>query len=333
MMPRTKRVFGLGAVILVSGFLALNAVAYMHAFRMTHFSQEGKCTESAEKLSFAQKVVVLFTGINARRPSSSVSPDEIDPPYRRVGIPSAGSDILLGGWYSSMGDSAGLVVLFHGYASEKTSMLKEAAAFRELGLSALLVDFRGSGESTESYTTIGYDEAQDVVSAVLFAQANLPHSKLVLFGQSMGAAAVLGAIKNGNVKPYAVIIESVFDRVLNAIRNRFHMLGLPSFPAAELVALWGGVQNSFNAFSHNPVEYAASVSCPILFLHGTRDPKALLAEGRCVFEAVTCSKKFVEFPGCIHESLIGCDRERWTAAVIKFLDSAVLKGRTVSQAL
>ena len=323
MMPRTKRAFGLGAVILVSGFLALNAVAYMHAYRMTHFSQEGERTESVEKLSFAQKVVVLFTGINARRLSPSVSPDEIDPPYRRVSIPSAGSNIRLGGWYYSMDDSACLIILFHGYASEKTSMLKEAAAFRELGLSVLLVDFRGSGESTESYTTVGYDEAQDVESAVHFARANLPYSKLVLFGQSMGSAAVLGAIKNGNVKPDAVIIESVFDRVLNAIRNRFHMLDLPSFPAAELVAFWGGIQNGFNAFSHNPVEYAASVSCPILFLHGTRDPKALLAEGRCVFEAVTCSRKFVEFHGCIHESLIGCDRERWESTVRDFLNDAV----------
>ena len=329
MTRRAKRAFYLGAVILVSGFLALNAVAYMHAYRMTHFSQQGERTKAVEKLSFAQKVVVLFTGINARRPSASVSPDEIDPPYRRISIPLEDSDIRLGGWYSSMGDSACLVVLFHGYASEKTSMLKEAAAFRELGCSVLLVDFRGSGESTESYTTVGYDEAQDVKASLHFAEANLPHSNLVLFGQSMGAAAILCAIRKGQVNPDAVIIESVFDRLLNTIRNRFHLLGLPSFPSAELVAFWGGIQTGFNAFGHNPVDYAESVSCPVLFLHGVDDPKALIEEGRRVFDVISGIRVFVEFPNCGHESLIGCDPERWKVAVTKFFNNALPNERRI----
>ncbi|MCX6833662.1 MAG: alpha/beta fold hydrolase, partial [candidate division Zixibacteria bacterium] len=223
-----------------------------------------------------------------------------------------------------------LVLLFHGYASEKTSMLREAAAFRELGLSVLLVDFRGSGESTESYTTIGYEEAQDVSSAVEFAEANLPHSKLILFGQSMGAVAILRSVEHYGVSPDALIIESVFDRLLNTIKNRFRLVGVPVFPGAELVAFWGGIQAGFNAFEHNPVEYAKNVSCPVLFLHGTNDLKARIEEGRRVFDVIPSTKVFVELPHCGHESLIGCSPEKWKAAVTDFLDDAVLCGQPVS---
>jgi len=33
-------------------------------------------------------------------------------------------------------------------------------------MSVLLVDFRGSGDSSEAYTTIGFDEAKDVAAVM-----------------------------------------------------------------------------------------------------------------------------------------------------------------------
>ena len=46
--------------------------------------------------------------------------------------------------------------------------------FRKLGYSTLLVDFRGSGGSSEATTTIGVLEADDVAAAVAFARTTWP---------------------------------------------------------------------------------------------------------------------------------------------------------------
>ena len=57
---------------------------------------------------------------------------------------------------------------------------RQARMFLHMGASVLLVDFRGSGESSESYTTIGFREADDVAHAVWYARELLPHSAVIL---------------------------------------------------------------------------------------------------------------------------------------------------------
>lgn len=132
-------------------------------------------------------------------------------------------------------------------------------------------------------------------------------------------AAVLRAVHSCGARPDAIIVESVFDKMLHAVGHRFQVMGLPSFPGAQLLVLWGGCQAGFNGFSHNPVDYAKSVKCPILFLHGSADPKAHIEEARRVFDAVPSIKRFEEFPGVGHEAAVVHFREQWSEVVRQFL--------------
>ena len=50
------------------------------------------------------------------------------------------------------------------------------------------------------------------------------------------------------------------------------------------LVFWGGVQCGYSGFAHNPVEYARDCSCPILLLHGEKDPNARLDEAHAVQE-------------------------------------------------
>ena len=155
----------------------------------------------------------------------------------------------LAAWMIPAGDDDRvLVISFHGHAAEKSSLLTEARLMHELGYAVLLVDFRGSGESPGSVTTIGYREADDVAAAVIYARRVKPGIRIVLYGHSMGAVAILRAIAAGYVEPDGIIIEAVFDTMLNTVRNRFHAMRLPPFPAAEMILFWGGVQTGCNAF-------------------------------------------------------------------------------------
>ena len=54
-----------------------------------------------------------------------------------------------------------------------------------------------------------------------------------------------------------VIDESGEDYAYSS--DRFHSMKIPSFPMAVLLDFWGGVQNGFWAFGHNPTAYARSV--------------------------------------------------------------------------
>jgi pimeloyl-ACP methyl ester carboxylesterase len=206
-------------------------------------------------------------------------------------------------------------MLFHGYSAEKSSLIEEAKTFLTLGASVLLVDFRGSGESSESYTTVGVQEADDVAAVARYAEDHFRHSRIIFFGQSMGAAAILRAVSHDGISPDAVILEAVFDTMFNTVRNRFSSMHVPSFPSAQLLVLWGGWQWRFDGFRHNPVDYATALQCPALFMHGSDDPRATLAEGRRVFDAVSSDKMFRTFQNTGHHSYVEVHRVAWTDAV------------------
>jgi len=318
---KLKRRLRILLAVALGGFVALNALAYRHAYAMLHFTSGSTRTDKPEHLSLGQKIKVLFLGVELPRPRSDMPPSVVGPACRSLTFPGT-NGIRLGAWYFPAPASNPLVILFHGYAGEKTGMVPMAKAFVDMGFSVLLVDFRGSGDSSESYTTLGFLEAEDVAAAVRYAGQSLPHSRLVLYGTSMGAAAVLRGVARQNTRPDAIIAEGVFDTMLNTVRHPFEAMGVPSFPSAQMLMFWGGFSAGFNAFDHNPVDYAARVPCPILFLHGSDDPRARLDEARRVFAAVPGAKQFREFPNMGHESSFIRYPAEWHQTVGDFLKAA-----------
>lgn len=308
----------------VAGMIALNLLAYRHACAMMHFTAGNSRTHEPEGLTLGQKCKVLLCGVQIPRPQTLSSVIDLGPPARFLRLDGTNA-ITLGAWYCPGSIDKPLVILFHGYTGEKSGTLPEAKVFLEMGYPVLLVDFRGSGDSSESYTTIGYDEAEDVASAVHYAHAHLPHRRVILYGQSMGGAAILRAVQDCGVQPDAIIVEAVFDEMLNTVKHRFEAMGVPSFPSAQLLVFWGGYQAGFNAFAHNPVHYAASVHCPILFLHGAADPRARLEEARRVFAAVSAPKRFKEFSAVGHAPTVVRYPDEWKETVSQFLREAEQK--------
>ena len=311
----------------VCGFIALNILAINHSHAMMYFTDLGCRTTKPELLSLSEKIRVLITGINLPRPESTRTPAELDLPFEECLI-SCANGVRLAAWYIPRPGAGMLVVLFHGYGMDKTGMLDEAGALHDLGYSVLLVDFRGSGGSSEAYTSFGYVEAEDVAEAVRYARKNLPYHQIVLSGYSMGAVAILRAVHEHDIEPSAIICEAVFDRMWNTVKNRFEAMGVPAFPSADLLVFWGGRQFGFNGFKHNPVEYARSVSCPILFMHGSDDPRARIEEARQVFDVVSARKEFKQFPGTGHEGYIARFPREWEQTVERFLTQIMLNQKS-----
>lgn len=305
-------------ILLVLGLLLFNLVVFIHAWAQTHYVQGGTRTQSPLSLSVWQKAKVLVTGVRVPRPVNETDPGHwgLDFTTHRSQARDGSS---LEAWHVSHPRSRGLVLLFHGYAASKDKLLPEARAFHDLGLAVFLVDFRGSGGSSGCETTIGVEEANDVAEALRFAQDRWPNQPLILFGQSMGAAAILRALALDGFQPQAIVLESPFDRLLSTVKNRFSAMGLPAFPAAHLLVFWGGVQQGNNGFRHNPVDYAAKVHCPALLLHGEVDPWVTLEEADSLFQNLGGPKRFEVFPGLGHEPFVTAQPESWKRLVSQFL--------------
>jgi len=216
-------------------------------------------------------------------------------------------------------EGAPLVVAFHGYAASKSALLPVAAALRELDCATFLVDFYGSGDSSGDGTSLGYLEAADVAAALDYARGRWPGRKVGLYGFSMGSAAILRAIAVADADPDAIVLEATFDDLLSTAKNRFDSMGLPATPLAELLLFWGGVQWGFDPFTHNPADYAAAVRCPAMVLHGERDARATLDQGRRVAAAMGEHATFVANPGLGHMPGVIADRTAWKRDVGGFL--------------
>jgi alpha-beta hydrolase superfamily lysophospholipase len=309
----------------IVGFGVLNIAAYQHAYYMMHFARPGATrTQGIQELSMVGKAWVALTGVQIPRPINRVTPASAGLPYEVHHFPAA-DGIDLEAWYVSCSQPKGLVILFHGYVMVKSTLLGEAQAFHALGYDCLLVDFRGSGGSAGNETTIGAREANDVEGACNYAQKQWPDRPVVLFGASMGSAAILRALADNDIRPQAAILECPFDRMLTTVEHRFGLMHIPSFPAARLLVYWGGVQTGIDGFAHNPMEYARRVSCPVLIMHGEHDPFVTPAEVRSVYENLAGPKQLEIFSGVGHQSCLAARPSEWKRLVEGFLDRKVGK--------
>ncbi|MEN9576682.1 MAG: hypothetical protein RL514_4537 [Verrucomicrobiota bacterium] len=315
--------------LLLAGFLAVNGAAWAHARAMSRFARSGERTASPEKLGVLAKARVVLLGVTLLRPENRRTPKDIGLGFQTMHCVGA-KGISLEAWFvpANVPTTNGIVLLFHGYGASKESLLPIAAEFHTMGWDALLVDFHGSGGSAGDTTSVGWHEAEDVAAAFAAAATLAPDKPRVLYGVSMGAAACLRAIHTLGVQPDALILECPFDRMLTTVQHRFHAMRLPAWPLAELLVFWGGRAGGFDAFAHNPVNYAAAARCPTLLLHGGRDPRVTVAEVERIQGALGGPKRLRVFPELGHQSYVEAQREAWRAEVTGLLRPAAPEAGT-----
>ena len=322
-------------LLLLSGFSALNAVAFFHAWRFTHFANEpGRHSPNPEQLGPGQKAWLLLTGIRNPKPQNGPKPSF---PVETVRIASPNG--TLEAWYArpDSGPARGTVALFHGYTSSKSHLTHEAGYFRRLGYNVLLVDQAGNGNSAGFRTTVGYREADDVAAAFHWLKdstnessgssspqergpgGEVPRGRIILYGVSMGAVAILRAEAELGIRPTANILECPYGSMRQTAYNRFASMHVPGFPMADLLVFWGGVQNGFWAFGLDAEHYARQIHTPTLLLWGTADPRVTRAETNAIFAHLAGPKARHDFPGVGHEPYWRRYPEQWEQQTRAFL--------------
>lgn len=284
----------------IAGFLALNGIGYIGAYITTHYKEPNNFE------------------LGIPRPQNGASPADYNLQYTTHKIPINDNE-WLDSWLIKSSAAKGVVILFHGKDSSKSSLLDAAKILNSLNYDVLLVDFRGVGKSSGNQTTIGVAEAEDVVAAVNYTK-QLNSQSIILYGISMGSAAILRAIAKDNIRPDAIILELPFSSLLDAIKIRIENANLPPSPLAQLVVFWIGVQHGFNGFSHSSLEYAKAVNCPTSILVGGSDRNMEISEIEKLYQNLDVTKNMVIFPKAGHEVLARYDSELWSKTVRDFLE-------------
>ena len=112
-------------------------------------------------------------------------------------------------------DEYPIVMLIHGHGGSRDECYgypDVAAGLAEKGIASLRIDFPGCGDSTESFqqNTLTNMKA-DVLAALDWAKANLPVTKVGLFGYSMGGRITLELIADGFVPDAAAMLAPAAD--------------------------------------------------------------------------------------------------------------------------
>lgn len=310
----SKRTIRLLLRLLLLLVILVNAVTAFHAWKLTHFYGEGERTKGPEELSTSEKASALLFGVKVPK---SKTVDSLSIEHETVYLYTKKEAITIEAWYAKHPKEKGSIALFHGHVTSKSAIIPEAEAFYNMGYSVLLVDFRGHGNSDANYTTIGYKESEEVKLAYEFL-AQKTDKKIILWGTSMGAAAITSAFDKGFVKPDGVILEQPFGSLLEAVEGRVKMMGLPTQPLSTMLTFWGGVETGIYAFDLKPKEYAKEINCPVLLQAGKLDKRVSLQEIDAIFENIPTQKQKVIYETAHHQSLLKKEPEKWLESIKSF---------------
>jgi len=177
-------------------------------------------------------------------------------------------------------DPAGGVVLFcHGNACNISHRLDSIRLFHELGLSVLIFDYRGYGQSTGKLTEKGTYLDADAAWQYLVEQRGIPPETIILFGRSLGASIVSDLATRQAAA--AVILESAFTSVPDVAAQLY-----PWLPVRWL-----------SRYRYDTRKKLANIHSPVLIVHSREDEIIPYANGERLFEAANEPRQFLALRG------------------------------------
>lgn len=228
----------------------------------------------------------------------------------------------IGSWFIAGRDDAPSVLLLHGNGGRRANCLRRAAILSRSGCSVMLISLRGHGDSTGEFNDIGFSARHDVVAAVEFLERRRPGRPVVIHGTSMGAAAAVFASRELGRRVRGYILESPYQDLRTAVRNRTEN-ALP--PVFDWVAYQGLALVAPLVISYldqiAPVKAIEGVpgDVPVLILAGGRDLLARPSEARALHRRVESHARLLLFEHAGHLDFPVTDPILYRRSILEFV--------------
>ena len=218
------------------------------------------------------------------------------------------------------------IVYAHGYGgnpNEKTKVLHELN--KHYGCNVLILEQRGQNDSKIKYLTMGIKEGSDLSLWCSYLVNIDSNAKIIIYGQSMGAATVMSAPLYGLNKN---VIGAIEDCGYIDLINQFSFSGkgYAPKPLLKIVSFLMCVCYLFhgaNPFKYSPKKGLEKMSIPLLAIHGEKDQvveyRNFIEIDKFINKNISITKH--SFPTAEHAMSVYVDSDRYMNALFTFIDT------------
>ena len=218
----------------------------------------------------------------------TMTPTDVGMDYQDVSIETT-DGVTLHGWFIA-GRSSQVLLFFHGNAGNISHRLDSIEQFQDLGLSVLIIDYRGYGQSEGRTTEKGIYRDADAAWNYLIESRGLVASNIIIFGRSLGASVASRLAMEH--QPLALILESSFTSVPDIAQNLY-----PWLPVRWLSRL-----------SHATRDYVRDVRCPVLVVHSRDDEIIPFHHSEAIFESANEPRTLLAIRGTHNDAFLRDER-------------------------
>ena len=197
--------------------------------------------------------------------------------------------VALHGWFVK-GQSARVLLFFHGNAGNISHRLASIQQFLGLGLSVMIIDYRGYGQSEGKTTEAGTYRDAEAAWLYLTQERGVRPQDIVVFGRSVGASVAARLASEHD--PSGLILESSFTSVPDIAAELY-----PWLPARWLSRL-----------SHATRDYVRDVRCPVLVVHSRDDEIIPFHHGEAILGAAPEPRSLLVLRGTHNDAFIRDER-------------------------
>jgi len=127
-------------------------------------------------------------------------------------------------WFLRNDSSKKAIILLNGIGANRLSLVSRGKFYLENDFNVLMPDLRGTGASGGDMITFGWQERFDLLACVDFLKEK-GMEKIAVHGLSLGAATIVYSFQE-NPNYDFVVLESCYDNITNALKNRVDNLSL-----------------------------------------------------------------------------------------------------------
>ncbi len=219
------------------------------------------------------------------------------------------------------------VLLLHGYTGWKEEMYPFAYWYHQKGYHVLAPDLRCQGESEGDFIGMGWTDHFDCMIWIDYIIAQDPDARIVLHGQSMGAATALMASGEESLprQVKAVISDCSYTDAYAMFGEKIkEWFGLPAFPLVDSACLVLKLRGGYDLKDASAIEAVRKSKIPTLFIHGDEDAMISVQMAKDLFEAASCPKELLIVEGAGHAQSQDKDPDTYYKSIERFLERHII---------
>jgi uncharacterized protein len=236
----------------------------------------------------------------------TTTPAELNLRYEEVWLPVSTGKIN-GWWIPSSQANAPVLLYFHGNGSNIGDNVYRSSRFHQLGMSVLLIDYRGYGKSSGPFPNedLVYEDAQAAWNYLTQTRKIAPQD-IFLYGHSLGGAiAIEMAVRYPNLA--GVIGEGTFTSIRAMVEGGI---------LARLFPIDLLLTQRFDSIAK-----VRSLKTPILFIHGTTDDVIPAVMSQELYQAAPEPKQLLLIPNAGHNDTAELGGEKYLQTIKKFVET------------